>query len=293
MSQSPQIFPEPFVIHPRAAHISTVILLHGRGSSGNEFADDLFECQIGSPSDPLAKALLPDRFPNCKWIFPSTKKRYSTTFQEEWPEWFDTVSLTDPSQREDLQMEGLSESVLTLKALIDREATQVKPSNIILGGISQGYATAIHVLMALDMQLAGFVGLSGWMPFAKQIKEAVFDKTGNQRASGATDFVRSKLGLGDVSMVARASQGSWKGTPIFLGHELHDEVVSCDLGKEAAVTLAAAGANPVWHTYDSGEHWLKEPEEVEDLVEFIDQCLPQASQEPLECPTHMKEEGKV
>lgn len=276
-------FPKPHIIHPQAAaHTHTIILLHGRGSSGQEFANDLFECEVESsssiseqPSSIKKKTItLPQRFPNCKWVFPTTRKRYSTTFQEEMREWFDTVSLVDPSRREYLQIEGLSESVLAMIALIKEESVHVKPSNIILGGISQGYATAAHVLMALNVRLAGFVGLSGWMPFAKQIKEAGRDKPSHQTAaSAATEFVRANLGLDDTSVMAIADQGCWEGTPAFLGHELHDEVVSCDLGEEAKVTLAAMGANISWHTYDSGEHWLKEPEEVEDIVKFIDQCL--------------------
>lgn len=273
MSEDPQQFPRPHVIHPQAAHTHTIILLHGRGSSGHEFADDLFECEVESESEPSIRITLSQRFPNCKWIFPTTRKRYSTTFQEEWREWFDTVSLADPSQREDLQVGGLSESVLALITLINEESAYVMPNNIILGGISQGYATAAHVLMALNVRLAGFVGLSGWMPFARQIKKAGRDKPGHQMANAATDFVRANLGLEDTSVRLIADRGCWDGTPVFLGHELHDEAVSCDLGEEAKVTLAAVGANTVWHTYDSGEHWLKEPEEVEDIVKFIDQCL--------------------
>lgn len=273
MSKAPQQFPKPHVIHPQAAHTYTIIFLHGRGSSGHEFANDLFESQVGGVSEPQIRITLPERFSNCKWVFPTTPKRFSTTFKEELLEWFDIVSLTDPSRREELQVEGLSESVLAMITLIKEESAYVKPSNIILGGISQGYATAAHVLMALNVQLAGFVGLSGWMPFARQIKEAGRDKPGPQMPSAATDFVRANLGLEDISVMVTADQGGWEGTPLFLGHELHDEVVSCDLGKEAKDIFVFSGANAVWHTYDSGEHWLKEPEEVEDMVKFIDQCL--------------------
>lgn len=269
-----QPFPEPHVVPPLAAHTHTIILLHGRGSSGAEFANDLFESLVGSVSESLKRTItLPERFPNCKWVFPTTRKRFSTTFREEWPEWFDTVSLTDPSRREELQLAGLKESVSAMMTLIKDESAYVKPSNIILGGISQGCATATHVLMALNMRLAGFVGISGWMPFAKQIKKACSDRPDSQLSSAATGFVRANSRIEDTSVTVTADQGGWEATPIFLGHELHDEVVSCDLGKEAKDTLAAAGANTFWHTYDSGKHWLKEPEEVDDMVKFIDQRI--------------------
>lgn len=273
MSEAPQPFPQPHIIHPQANHTHTIILLHGRGGSGPEFANDLFKSQVRSLSDPLRKITLPERFPNCRWVFPTTRKRFSTTFQEEWSEWFDTVSLVDPSRREELQRPGLKESVLDIITLLNEESTHVKQSNIILGGFSQGHATAIHVMMALNLQLAGFVGISGWLPFARQINEAGRDKPGPQLQGATTDVVRANLGLENMSAMVKADQRGWEGTPIFLGHELHDEMVSCDLGKEAKDLLAASGANTFWHTYESGEHWLKEPEEVEDMVKFIDQCL--------------------
>lgn len=177
--------------------------------------------------------------------------------------------------------------------LVRAESVRVPRGNIILGGISQGYATAVHVLLAMDVRLAGFVGLSGWMPFARQIQDAARDQCGDGRQSAsasaaATRFVRANLNLSmgredssgrltaDQEQEQEQKQGcdGWEGTRMFLAHELYDEIVSCDLGEEAKVILAAAGANAVfWHTYDSGKHWLKEPEEIEDLVEFIDQCL--------------------
>ncbi len=273
MSETPQPFPKPHVIHPQAAHTHTIIFLHGRGSSGQEFADDLFQSRVGSILEPSLRITLPERFPNCKWVFPTTRSRFSTAFEEEALAWFDNVSLTDPSWREELQVEGLSESVLAMITLIKEESAFVKPSNIILGGFSQGCATAAHVLMALNTQLAGFVGISGWLPFARQIEEAGRDKPGPQMSSAATDFVRANLGLGDMSGMVMANQGGWERTPVFFGHELYDDVISCELGKEARDTLALGGANAVWHIYDTAIHWLKEPEEVEDMVEFIDQCL--------------------
>ena len=137
------------------------------------------------------------------------------------------------------------------------------------------------------------------MPFARQIQDAARDQCGDGRRSAsasaaATRFVKTNLNLNmgredsserlmtdqkqeqEQEQKQEQKQGcdGWERTRMFLTHELYDETVSCDLGEEAKVILAAAGANVVfWHTYDSGEHWLKEPEEIDDLVEFIDQCL--------------------
>jgi len=105
-------------------------------------------------------------------MFPTTAKRYSTTFREDMNEWFDTASLTFPEEQGHLQKEGLREAVAHLSALIEAEVRSGIPhDHIIIGGISQGCATALHVLLALGHQLGGFVGMSGWLPFASNIRE--------------------------------------------------------------------------------------------------------------------------
>ena len=61
-------------------------------------------------------------------------------FQEELDEWFDIYSLSDPSKREELQKEGLHDSVEFINCLIDHECTLVDPSKVIILGLSQGCA---------------------------------------------------------------------------------------------------------------------------------------------------------
>jgi len=80
-------------------------------------------------------------FPSCKWVFPSSQERYSTVFQEELDEWFDIYSLTDPAAREELQLEGLRDSINFLQALISDEVNIMTSDRVILLGLSQGSAT--------------------------------------------------------------------------------------------------------------------------------------------------------
>jgi len=80
-------------------------------------------------------------FPSCKWVFPSSQERYSTVFQEELDEWFDIYSLTDPAAREELQLEGLRDSINFLQALISEEVNIMTSDRVILLGLSQGSAT--------------------------------------------------------------------------------------------------------------------------------------------------------
>ena len=62
-------------------------------------------------------------------------------FQDELDEWFDICSLTDPSAREELQIEGLHDSVEFIHGIISEEAKFASPERVILLGLSQGSAT--------------------------------------------------------------------------------------------------------------------------------------------------------
>jgi predicted esterase len=158
-------FPTPFVVSPTAQHTHTLILLHGRGDNGPSFGSGVY---IATPSSGFRLFSL---YPGLKFIFPTTAARFSTTFREVLNEWFDIVSLSFPEEHSNLQREGLKEAVAHINGIIDAEiAAGIPAENIILGGISQGCATALHVLLARGQGLGGFMGMSGWMPFASNIR---------------------------------------------------------------------------------------------------------------------------
>ena len=109
-----------------------------------QFADELFEETTSSGRN------LRDTFSGCKWVFPSSQERYSTVFQEELDEWFDIYSLSDPSQREDLQIEGLHDSVEFIQSVINHECTLVSPDRVIVLGLSQGSAVGTSFLAGIS-----------------------------------------------------------------------------------------------------------------------------------------------
>ncbi|KAL8737202.1 MAG: hypothetical protein Q9181_001928 [Wetmoreana brouardii] len=145
----PSDFPSLDKIEPTQDHKYTIIALHSRGSNGPEFAEELFEDK--SSSD----LTLAEHFPTCKWIFPSSQERDSMIFQERMTEWFDIYSLTNTSQQEELQVEGLRDSVKYIMNVVEEEVRYLHPSEIVLLGISQGCATAIHALLAGKYRLGG------------------------------------------------------------------------------------------------------------------------------------------
>ncbi|EFJ13683.1 hypothetical protein SELMODRAFT_121880 [Selaginella moellendorffii] len=246
-------YPAPFVRDATAEHRHTIILLHGRGSSGTELAEELEET-LGSGS-----ANLFQRFPGVRWVFPSARPRWSSVFEEEMSEWFDAPSLCDIGYKQHLQVEGLRQSVDFLLRVIEEEIDRVgSASKVVLGGISQGQATALHALVCGRHRLGAFVGASGWLPFADKIEE----------------FLRGELGL-EVEDLGD-SFTSLLATPVFLGHGTDDNLIELDLGKQARDLLTRMGMSVSWKEYEGADqdgHWIKEPEEVDDIVAFLSDAL--------------------
>lgn len=148
------------VVGPLSTHQATVVFLHGRGSSGKEFGEEfLIEAQ-GSDN-----RTLPQRFPTIRWVLPSAPERFSAVFQEMMPEWFDIYSLSDPSQREVLQLQALRESIEQIHEVLRQEMATIGASRVVLAGISQGCATSLHALLSFNQLLGGLIGMCGWCPF--------------------------------------------------------------------------------------------------------------------------------
>lgn len=57
--------------------------------------------------------------------------------------------------------------------------------------------------------------------------------------------------------------------PLFLGHGENDEKIKYSLGEEAAQTLSSLGMQVTWKGYPGLGHWYKIPEEIDDILEFL------------------------
>lgn len=268
-------FPPPHIIPPSKSHTHTIIFLHGRRSNGPEFANELFEgCST-------AGFTLQEHLPTYKWVFPTTKKRYSSTFQETINEWFETVSLESPERRSDLQLPGLNEATRYITALVEQESKLVPAERIILGGLSQGCATSLHALMVCQQRLGAYIGISGWLPFATPVQE-ILDRAA-QPATHAVEFFARNLGIeqavGSAGMAVLT-------TPVFLGHGTDDELVALGQGKTIRDVLVRMGMRVEWRAYGECGHWLKEPGEYDDLLAFLAEsvglrCSEDSYSEPL------------
>ncbi|RYP04411.1 hypothetical protein DL764_004467 [Monosporascus ibericus] len=265
------------VIQPRTEHSQTAVMLHGLGSTGEEFAEELFASNLSNGSS------LRDEFPGCRWVFPSSTELWSSTFQEDMPAWFEAPSLTDTTAGQDLQAPGIRDSVAYLCGILNDEISLVggRPERVVLGGISQGGAIAMWTLLCHPKSraqgLCAFVGASTWLPFAGDI-EAILSK----RPTGASPAQTTAGDLRDFveEMVAPLRDGLYQTdsaypllrTPVFMGHGSDDAYVDIKLGREAASILSSIGFSVEWKSYSGAEqegHWLKVPEEVDDIRAFL------------------------
>jgi len=253
------------------SHSHTVILLHGRDSVASEFAEEFFESQATDDRT------LPEIFPSIKWVFPASKMRNSARFETEMSQWFDIWSVEEPSEKKELQINGLRESIEEILSVIRSETRVIPPWRIILGGISQGCATAIHALFHGGIRLGGFVGLCGWLPFQDDI--AAFSTKCTK--SEALQHIRSILedgtsngqALPALSDLPGVTKESALNTPIFLSHSQDDEVVPIKSGTNLCNVLGNLGLDVTWKAYADGGHWINEPQGVDDIAGFLHQKL--------------------
>lgn len=274
---SRELWPAPLVIPPQTLHTHTFILLHGLGSNGEKFGNELLESGVSSQ-----KKTLRDVFPGAKFIFPTAKWRRSTAFNRAMlTHWFDTYSLDDRSLRADLQIEGLVESAKYIRTMLDQEMREVPTHNIVLGGLSQGCAMSLMVLLSLEAPIGAYVGMSGWLPFCRDIQGLLSDSTALDEndpfgGDGAIEqppttqvmvFVRDLLEIEAEGELSTAL--GTPATPVFLGHGSKDDKVPYRLGKQAANALSLLGMQVVWKGYPELGHWYQVPEEIDDIVEFL------------------------
>ncbi|KAK6071974.1 phospholipase/Carboxylesterase [Seiridium cupressi] len=234
-------------------HTHTIIFLHGKGSTCEEFASELFESEASEPQAQGQPQTLQDLFPTMRWVFPSAPLLQSKRFGCVESQWFDMWSVERPFEQVELQVEGLMTSISAVQAIIAEEENKMPRDKIFLAGISQGFATAICAFVLGRQPLAGLVGLCSWMP------------------TGALEMIEpaNKTFGDDRSLVELRS------TPVFLGHSKDDNIVPFENGRALRDHLSYHGQVVDWHEYESGGHWINEPEGVDDIVSFLDRYMPE------------------
>lgn len=193
---------------------------------------------------------------------------------------------------------GLQESVEQIFDLVKEEAQIVPMERLLLGGISQGCATAVLTLLSSGMRLGGFIGLCGWLPFEKKIAKVPVafskdvsgishhiqsilelqgkaidiqsrDKTTIANPEGDTDTDNDNL---ETSLACMSIQSVSK-TPIFLAHSHDDETVPISMGAASQKRIRDLGFVVVWKQYQDGGHWIHPGKGVDDMTAFLHETL--------------------
>ncbi|KAI3391111.1 hypothetical protein diail_7945 [Diaporthe ilicicola] len=240
----------PYVVAPLddRRHTHTIIFLHGRDSSNEEFASELFESEASEPAH--QPRTLRDLFPAVRWVFPAAPTLRSSRFDTDMSQWFDMWSIEEPTAQGEIQHEGLRNSASAVLNIVRSEEARVQSrQNIFLAGISQGFATVVATsFSAAIKQQAGFggmIGLSSWMPLG-----------------GRDELVR--VLVGGSSPIPDAVPN----TPVFLSHSQDDEIVSVQHGR-ALRDILKQHQEVDWHEYEDGGHWVNEPQGVDDIADFL------------------------
>jgi lysophospholipase II len=261
------------IIEPQSEHTHTAIVLHGRGSYAEEFAQDFLASTL------LDGRTLCDRLPGWRWVFPASKELWSTAFQEDMPAWFEAHSLTDPTARQDLQVDGLLASVAYVKELMEEEIERLGGDSrrLILGGISQGGAVGLWALFSqrdVTTRPGAFFAASTWLPFAADVEGLLGgQKPQSERVDGCAEAKDKVLGMLRRLSLPSPSQH----TPIFIGHGVDDAYVDVELGRQVVAVLRQGGWEVEWREYSGAEeegHWFKVPDEMDDIYSFLVKAFP-------------------
>jgi predicted esterase len=265
-SNEPFSFGPTHVVPPTTAHTHTAVILHGRGDTGSDFADEFLSSTLSNGK--TLQALLP----SWRWVFPSAPELWSTAFQEDMPAWFEAHSLTDPSARQDLQTPGLLASIDHASHVMREEVERLggDEGKVVLGGISQGGAVAMLTLLSgRGTGIGGFFAASTWLPFAADVEGALL----RGKVPGETDETPRDVILRLLYGGLRDNSG--RRAPVLLCHGTDDAYVDVDLGREAARILRQAGHNVTWREYTGAEqegHWFKVPEGIDDVLLLLKQA---------------------
>lgn len=134
---------------------AAVILLHGLGADGHDFAGLVPELDLRG-------------CPGIRFVFPHAPAiPVTVNGGHAMPAWYD---ITGTDLVSDQDADGIQNSELAVLALIAHEMERgIASENIVLAGFSQGAAMALHTALRLPFALAGVIALSGYLPLADRL----------------------------------------------------------------------------------------------------------------------------
>eukprot|EP00268_Persea_americana_P015403 TRINITY_DN1709_c0_g1_i1.p1 TRINITY_DN1709_c0_g1~~TRINITY_DN1709_c0_g1_i1.p1 ORF type:complete len:307 (+),score=63.19 TRINITY_DN1709_c0_g1_i1:199-1119(+) len=221
------------VVRPKGKHQATIVWLHGLGDNGSSWSQLLETLPL----------------PNIKWICPTAPTRPVAVFGGfPCTAWFDVGDLSEDGPED---LEGLDASAAHVANLLSTEPADIKLG---VGGFSMGAATALYSATccthgkysngnAYPVNLSAVVGLSGWLPSSRSLKNKIEETQGAARRA--------------------------ESLPLLLCHGKGDDVVIYKHGEKSAEVLTSTGfKNLAFKTYSGLGHYTV-PEEMDDVCEWL------------------------
>ncbi|XP_031473457.1 uncharacterized protein LOC116245959 isoform X1 [Nymphaea colorata] len=226
-------FGRTHVVRPKGKHQATIVWLHGLGDNGLSWSQLLETLPL----------------PNIKWICPTAPTRPVAIFGGfPCTAWFDVGDLSEEGPAD---VEGLDASAAHVANLLSTEPADIKLG---VGGFSMGAATALYSASCCahgkygngnpyTVNISAAVGLSGWLPCAKSLKDKI----------------------GESEEAARRAAS----LPLLLLHGKGDDVVRYKFGEKSAEVLTSSGfRNMTFKSYNGLGHYTV-PEEMDDFCKWI------------------------
>jgi len=207
---------------------ATIIWLHGLGADGHDFA-------------PVARML---NCPGRRFILPHAPSMPVTINGGMWmPAWYDILSM-DPGARDSPResTEDVMHSANLVNKLINNEISKGIPEErIVIAGFSQGGALALHLSLRSELNLAGVIALSCYLPVRDRFE---------------SELKNTK-------------------TPIFQAHGRFDMVVPYFSGLYTHELLTSNSIEVDWHEYQMGHEVCNQ--EISEIGLWLNSILPPLS----------------
>lgn len=285
---------------PGFPHVYTIIFLHDKQGNGHDFARRLFTTRADDTRNHGRSTNIQGLLEEFRFVFPTSPLR-SESGNEFEMEWFRENS----DGQEGPYQPTLEQAIDAVLELIRDEERLVPRSQIFLGGFGQGFALAVSALFADGRgDLAGVIGLNGWMPFYEEIGEgnpsqatlidrcrtyfqpmrfsedlAMVDAptpTPPVTSCADSDASYQNVSLPDPPSTYGILQRIQTGdivTPIFMSHTIDNDVVPHEVGYEAVLLINDIGLPIHFEEYDEGtthpRHGINEYKAINDMCQWI------------------------
>ncbi|GKV00741.1 hypothetical protein SLEP1_g13381 [Rubroshorea leprosula] len=226
-------FGRTYVVRPKGKHQATIVWLHGLGDNGSSWSQILETLPL----------------PNIKWICPTAPTQPVSIFGG-FPStaWFDVEDLSEDAPDD---LKGLEAAAAHVANLLSTEPADIKLG---VGGFSMGAATSLYSASCFahgnygngnpyPANLSAVVGLSGWLPCSKTLK--------------------NKIEGNDVAARRAAS------LPMLLCHGKGDDVVVHKFGEKSLEVLSSNGFEDVTFKSYSGLGHYTIPEEMDEVCAWL------------------------